>query len=131
MAKASGAILNDALENWARRICNDSPAGPTYYAGMGAGESNTVAQAGDHDLLGADVHYNDADGSYEANYKAVWQSIFVYGDLTGHIIKELVICQSLAVHDNKCLLRLTIDAITLNADEQVSIIIKNVVQQGS
>ena len=130
MAKISSAILNDALENVAKMIANASPA-VAYYAGMGAGESDTEAQATDHDLLGDDTHYNDADGSYEANYKTVWRSIFLYDDLAGHTIKELVICQSPANHANKCLLRMVIDAIGLEVDEQVSIIIKNAVKQGS
>jgi len=132
MAKVSSAILNDALENWARRICNDAPAGPTYYAGMGAGESDTEAAATDHDLLGVDTCYKDVAGTYEDNYKSVWQSIFLYADLpVGHTIKELVICQSSILHENLCLLRMTINAIALNEGEQATFICKNAVQQGA
>lgn len=130
MAKVSSAILNDALENVAKMIGDVSPA-VANYKGMGAGESDTGAQATDHDLLGSDTHYNDVTPTYEASYKTVWQSAFLYADFTGHIIKELVVCQSAANHLNKSLLRMTIDAITLNAGEQVTFLIKNVCQQGT
>ena len=130
MAKVSSAILNDALENVAKMIGNVSPA-VAYYAGMGAGESDTEAAATDHDLKGTDTHYNDVTATYEVDYITVWQSAFLYADFTGHIIKELVVCQSAANHLNKSLLRMTIDAITLAVGEQVTLIIKNAVQQGT
>jgi len=132
MAKISGAILTDGLENVAKMIANDSPA-VAYYAGMGAGIDDTAALATQHDLLaaGGEREWNDSDGSYEANFKSVWQSVFLYADFTSHTIKELVICESAASHLNKCLLRMTIDPIELELDEQVSIIIKCQTQQGS
>ncbi|NVM23684.1 MAG: hypothetical protein HWN68_18140 [Desulfobacterales bacterium] len=129
MAKVSSAILQDALTNVAKLIPN--AAGNYQYMGMGAGENDTAAAATQHDLLGSDTHYNDAVGIYEADYKTVWQSTFLYADFTGHIIKELVICQSSILHANLCLLRMTIDAVTLNEGEQVTFIIKNAVQQGT
>lgn len=129
MAKISSAILNDAKTNVAKLIA--AVATGHAYAGMGAGESDTAAAATQHDLLGSDLHYNDMTGTYEADYKSVWQSTFLYADFTGHIIKELVICESAANHENKSLLRMTIDAVTLALDEQVTFIIKNAVQQGT
>lgn len=129
MAKLTSAILNDAFANVAKLI----PAVATghSYAGMGAGEDATEAGATDTDLKGSDTHYNDVTGTYEANYKSVWQSTFLYVDLTGHIIRELVICESAASHAEKSLLRMTIDPITLALDEQVTLIIKNLVKQGT
>lgn len=132
MAKVSGAILNDAKVNVAKLIANVATS--HSYAGMGAGENTDEADAADTDLKGTDTHYNDADGGYEANYKSVWQSIFLYADFAvegDHTIRELLVCESAANHANKSLLRVTIDEIKLNLDEQVSIIIKNAVQQGS
>ena len=130
MAKVSSAILNDALENVAKMVGDVSPT-VANYKGMGAGESDTAAAATQHDLLGSDTHYNDVTPTYEADYKTVWQSVFLYADFTGHIVKELMICQSSANHLNKSLLRMTIDAVTLGEGEQVTFIVKNAVQQGS
>jgi len=129
MAKISSAILNDAKTNVAKLL--PSVAGNHDYAGMGAGEDDTAAAATQHDLLGSDLHYNDVTGTYEADYKSVWQSTFLYADFTSHVIEELIICESAASHNNKSLLRMTIDAVTLAADEQVTFIIKNAVQQGT
>ena len=129
MAKVSSAILNNAKTNVAKLIPNVATG--HSYAGMGAGKDATEAGATDTDLKGSDTHYNDVMGTYEANYKSVWQSTFLYADFTGHIIKELVICQSAANHLNKSLLRMMIDAITLNAGEQVTLIVKNAYQQGT
>lgn len=129
MAKVSSAILNDAKANVAKLIPNVATG--HSYAGMGAGDGATAAAATDTDLKGTDTHYNDVTGTYEADYKSVWQSTFLYANFTGHIIRELVICQSSTLHANKSLLRMTIDAITLALDEQVTFIIKNAVQQGA
>jgi len=129
MAKVSSAILNDAKANVAKLIPNVATG--HSYAGMGAGEDATEAGATDTDLKGSDCHYNAVTGTYEANYKSVWQSTFLYADFTGHIIRELVVCESAASHANKSLLRMTIDAVTLALDEQVTFIIKNAVQQGT
>jgi len=129
MAKVSSAILNDAKANVAKQIPNVATC--HSYAGMGAGENADGAVATDTDLKGSDLHYNDVTGTYEADYKSVWQSTFLYADFTGHIIRELVICESAASHANKSLLRMTIDAVTLALDEQVTFIIKNAVQQGA
>lgn len=130
MALVSSAILNDALTNVAKILVDDTPDFD-HYAGMGAAENNTAAAATQHDLIGSETHYNDVTGAYEANYKATWTSIFLYADITNHIIKELVICQAAASHLNLCLLRIVIDAVTLAEDEQVTFIIKVAVQQGS
>lgn len=129
MAKVSSAILNCAKTNVAKLI----PAVATghSYAGMGAGEDATEAAATDTDLKGSDTHYNDVVGTYEDDYKSVWQCTFLYADFTGHIIRELLICESAASYENKGLLRMTIDAVTLALDEQVTFIIKNAVQQGT
>lgn len=130
MAKVSSCILNDALANVARVICNDSPVSANY-AGMGAGEDNTGAVATQHDLIGSETHYDAVAGAYEASYKATWQNTFSYGDLTSHIYKELVICEDNANHLNKCLCRFTYDAITLGSGETLTFTVKITMQQGS
>lgn len=131
MAKISSAILNDALENCARLLGDVSPT-VANYKGMGAGEDATEADATDTNLIGTDIHYNAVTPTYEASYKTVWQSTFLYADLpTGHTIRELVICKDSGGAINTSLLRMTIDAITLNEGEQVTLIIKNAVQQGT
>lgn len=130
MAKVSSCILNDALENVAKIICNDSPA-VANYAGIGAGESDTAAAATQHDLIGSETHYDAVAGAYEASYKATWQNTFSYGDLTSHVYKELVICQDDTNHLNKCLCRFTYDAITLGSGETLTFTVKCTCQQGS
>jgi len=130
MALVSSAILNDALENVARMLCNDTQTSDDY-AGMGAAEDSTAAAAAQHDLIGSETHYNAVTGAYEASYKATWTSTFLYADITNHIIEELVICESAAAHLNQCLLRIVLDAVTLNVGEQVTMIIKCACQQGS
>lgn len=133
MAKIDSAILNDALENVARMICNDSPT-VANYDGMGAGEDATGAAATQHDLIGSETHYNggaDVTNAYEASYKATWVSIFSYGDLTSHVYQEVVICQDAANHLNKCLCRFTYDAITLGTGETLTFTVKCTLQQGS
>lgn len=130
MAKVSSCILNDALANVARMICNDSPPSANY-AGMGAGEDPTAAAATQHDLIGAETHYDAVAGAYEASYKATWQNTFSYGDLTSHVYKELVICEDDTNHLNKCLCRFTYDAITLGSGETLTFTVKVTMQQGS
>lgn len=130
MAQVSSAMLNDALENIARILCADSPT-VANYAGMGAGNSDTAAAATQHDLLGGETHYNDVTGAYEASYKGTWQSTFAYADLTSHIFKELVVCQSAANHNNKCACRITYDAVTLGDGETITYTVKITMQQGS
>lgn len=132
MAKISSAILNDAFANVAKLIPNVATC--HSYAGMGAGENADDAVAIDTDLKGSDTHYKDVMGTYEDDYKSVWQSSFLYADFAvegGHTIRELLICESAANHANKGLLRMTIDAVALNEGEQVTLICKNAVQQGS
>lgn len=130
MAKISSAILNDAFENVAKMLGGVGPA-VANYRGMGAGEDDTEATAADTNLIGSDTEYKDVTPTYEADYITVWQSTFLYADFTGHIIKELVICKDSGGAINTSLLRMTIDAVTLALDEQVTFIIKNAVQQGS
>jgi len=130
MAKVSSAILNDALTNVAKIICDDSPVSANY-AGMGAGEDNTAAAAAQHDLIGAETHYDDVVGAYEASYKATWENTFSFGDLTSHVYQELVICEDNANHLNKCLCRFTYDAITLGVGETLTFTVKVTMQQGA
>lgn len=130
MALVSSRILNDALENVARVLCDDTTLFD-HYAGMGAAEDNTAAAAAQTDLIGGEKHYNDVAGAYEPSYKATWTSTFLYVDITNHVIEEVVICESAASHANRCLLRIVIDAITLNVGEQVTFVIKCACQQGS
>lgn len=131
MAQVSSAMLNDAFENIARILCNDSPT-VANYAGMGAGNSGTAAGPTQTDLLGTETHYDDVSApAYEASYKATWENTFSYGDLTSHIYLELVICQSAAQHANKCACRITYDSITLGSGETVTFTVKITLQQGT
>lgn len=133
MAKISSAMLTDGLVNVARILCNDTVVSATY-DGMGAGENATAAAAAQHDLIGAETHYNgaaDVTNAYEATAKATWVSTFSYGDLTSHVYQELVVCESAAQHLNKCLCRFTYDAITLGTGETITFTVKCTMQQGS
>ena len=126
-------MLNDSLENVARILCNDTVVSATY-DGMGVGESDTAAAATQHDLLGAETHYNgagDVTNAYEASYKATWVSTFDFDDLTSNVYEELVVCESAAQHLNKCLCRFTYDAITLGAGESIIYTVKVTLSQGS
>lgn len=129
MAKISSAILDDGMVNVAKLIPDVATC--HAYAGMGIGSGDTGAEAADTNLEGGETHYNDVTGTYEADKKSVWKSVFLYADLASHIIKELVICEDSGGAINTSLLRMTIDAITLNEGEQVTFVVKNAVSQGS
>lgn len=114
----------------ARILVDDSPEFD-HYKGVGAGEDNTAAVATQVSLQGSDIHVDDVSGSYEADYKAKWENTFSYGDLTGHIYKELIVCWSASYYYNYSLCRFTYDAITLGSGESVTFTTKVTVQQGS
>lgn len=130
MAKVSSCILLIALENVARLLGDATPT-VANYKGMGAGNSDTGAQNTDTDLIGAETHYDDVVPTYEADYKTVWVNTFLYADLASHIFKELVICESAALHASKSLTRMTYDPITLGEDETLTFTVKNACQQGT
>ncbi len=133
MAEVDSAMLNDGLENVARILCDDTVVVATY-DGMGVGEDATGAASSQHDLIGAETHYNgagDVTNAYEASYKATWVSTFLYADLATHVFEELVICESAANHLNKCLCRFTYDAITLGVGETISFTVKCTMSQGA
>jgi len=112
MAQISIALLNDAKENVARVLADDSPSFD-HYGGVGVGNSSIAAIATQHDLQGGDTKYKNFAGTYQGGYKVRWQGSFTYANLTGHALGELVICQDEDNHLNKCLLRATFDVITL------------------
>lgn len=114
----------------ARILVDDSPEFD-HYGGIGVAEDNTAAAATQVSLLGSDTHIDNVTGAYEASYKAKWENTFSFGDLTGHIYKELIVCWSAANYYNYSLARFTYDAITLGAGETCTFTTKIQVQQGS
>jgi len=116
--------------NWAKTTIEAINA---YWirARVSAYTSITTQPKGTQSWIWGNVHYDDVTPTYEASYKTVWVNTFSYGDLTDHIYKELVICQSAAAHASKCLCRFTYDAITLGTGETLTFTVKITCMQGS
>jgi len=123
MAQISITILNDAKENVARVLVDDSPA-VDHYGGMGVGDSSTLAISTQHDLQGTDTKYKNVAGTYQGSHKVRWQQAFTYANLTNHNLSELVICEDEDNHLNRSLLRATFDTIALLLGQSAIIMVE-------
>ena len=121
-AVLSSYILNDAKTHLAYSVTNNN----TYwkYEGTGVGNSTTAALANQTGILGNESFFVAQNGSYEADYKALWQHNFSYGNLPTHKFTEAVVCKNATVSADNSLCRLVFDQITLNTSDTLQMTIK-------
>ena len=132
MAKVSSKILTVGMVDVAKILAAATPSG-SHYAAMGVGNIATGASSADTDLkgTGTNVKYAVATASYSASNKGKWVHTWSYGDLAGHIFKEVVICISTATHASAALLRATYNTETLGTTDTLQLTVTCEVKQGS
>lgn len=124
MAVLSNAVSNLARINLAYGIINMSNNSYYDYVAMGVGNGTTAATVNDTDLSGNYSYYAFQNGSYEADYKGVWQRTYNYSDIPNHIYSEAVVCKNASENVGYTLGRMVFDPITLNLSDQLQLTLK-------
>lgn len=121
-AITSSKILNVGKRDISAMLCGLNTT--QSYAGIGVGNDTTAAAETQTTLLGTETSCKDGNASYalttNSSYIASWNSSWVYGDLTTHIFREVVISDNLS-NASTCLLRGVYDQVTLGASDSLSI----------
>jgi len=124
MAVLSNAISNLGRTNLAYGIINMSNNSFYDYLAMGFGNGTTAASVNDTDLAGNYSYYADQAGTYEADYKGVWEHTVNFSDIPDHIYSEAVVCKNASENVGYTLGRMVFDPITLNLSDQLQLTMK-------
>ena len=121
MAITSSAVLADAKKNIAYGISNISSL--YFYSSVGVGNNTAVASAENNSGLygGVNTTYAATNGSYSADYTAVWKQKFDYNSLSGHRFGEAVVAKNASEFADNCLARIVFNPIDLNASDTITI----------
>lgn len=128
MAVTSSKILNIFLEKVVKAIGDIDSPDPTTWLGMGVGDDDTAAAAGQTSLIGNAIYITVAP-TYEASYKGVWNHEFTYDevnpDLTNDTIKEYCVCKSNTEYaSGDLMVRVVVDDVVLGEGEKYDLTLK-------
>lgn len=124
-AVTSSAVANYGKTHLVHQITQNN-ASWWGWGAMGIGnDTATVGSANNSGIMGNESFYVAVNGSYEADYTAVYKHTFNYSDLTSHTFGEAVITKNVTEFDSDTLLaRIVYDDITLNLSDTLSIEMK-------
>lgn len=95
------------------------------FMGIGVGNLATASSENDTGLHGGETKFKTANNSYFSSSNSSWisqfNSTFIYGDLTSHEYKEVVIVTNGTTGNNTCLMRATYGTITLGSGDSLGI----------
>ena len=128
MAVKSSAILNIFLEKVVKAIGDIDSPDPVTWKGMGVGDADTAAAAGQTSLIGNAIYVTVAP-TYEASYKGVWNHEFTYaeinGTLTADTIEEYCVCKSnTEFASGDLMVRVVVDPVVLGVGEKYDLTLK-------
>lgn len=129
MAVTSSKILNDFLEKVVKAIGDISSPDPITWKGMGVGDDDTAAVAGQTSLIGT-AFYTAVTPAYEASYKGVWNHAFTYAEVNGaglaaNTIKEYCVCKSnTEFASGDLMVRVVVDDVVLGVGETYNLTFK-------